>query len=259
MERRLIIGDIHGRYDKLTAVLEKSGFEPSSDKLYSVGDFCDRGEQPVETLEYLMGLGNSFRPVLGNHDAWLEEYLCTGIPDPFWTRKNGGDITCRAMRKLSRKNREMLRLWLRTFPIFRIENDLIIVHGGFPSEYTEKELIELSKVSRPSPLSAIYSEAYEDENHDWMEEMVWDRDYLFSATPESRRMPYWMPRHEIKPIETAKTIFTGHTPTLLYNGGRPFISKTYHLVSLDTGAGSGRGPLTLMDIDSGKFYQSFPE
>ena len=129
----------------------------------------------------------------------------------------------------------MLRLWLRTFPILRIENDLIIVHGGFPSEYTEKELIELSKVSRPSPLSAIYSEAYEDENHDWMEEMVWDRDYLFSATPESRRMPYWMPRHEIKPIETAKTIFTGHTPTLLYNGGRPFISKTYHLVSLDTG------------------------
>lgn len=116
---------------------------------------------------FLMSL-RDFRPVLGNHDAWLEEYLCTGIPDPSWTRKNGGDITCRAMRKLSRKNREMLRLWLRTFPIFRIENDLIIVHGGFPSEYTEKELIELSKVSRPSPLSAIYSEAYEDENHDWI-------------------------------------------------------------------------------------------
>ena len=108
------------------------------------------------------------------------------------------------MRKLSLKSREMLRLWLRTFPVLRIENDLIIVHGGFPSEYTEKELIELSKVSRPSPLSAIYSEAYEDENLDWMEEMIWDRDYLFSATPESRRMPYWMPRREIKPIEQTR-------------------------------------------------------
>ena len=256
--KRFIVGDIHARFDLLRGVLDKSGFNEDEDVLYSVGDLCDRGDKPVETLFFLMSL-RDFRPVLGNHDAWLEEYLCTGIPDPSWTRKNGGDITCRAMRKLSRKSREMLRLWLRTFPIFRIENDLIIVHGGFPSEYTEKELIELSKVSRPSPLSAIYSEAYEDENLDWMEEMIWDRDYLFSATPESRRMPYWMPRHEIKPIDTDKTIFTGHTPTLLYNGGRPFISKTYHLVSLDTGAGSGRGPLTLMDIDSGKFYQSFPE
>ena len=233
--KRFIVGDIHARFDLLRNVLDKAGFNEAEDVLYSVGDLCDRGDKPVETLFFLMSL-RDFRPVLGNHDAWLEEYLCTGIPDPSWTRKNGGDITCRAM-----------------------ENDLIIVHGGFPSEYTEKELIELSKVSRPSPLSAIYSEAYEDENLDWMEEMIWDRDYLFSATPESRRMPYWMPRHEIKPIETDKTIFTGHTPTLLYNGGRPFISKTYHLVSLDTGAGSGRGPLTLMDIDSGKFYQSFPE
>lgn len=201
--KRFIVGDIHARFDLLRDVLDKAGFNEDEDVLYSVGDLCNRGDKPVETLFFLMSL-RDFRPVLGNHDAWLEEYLCTGIPDPSWTRKNGGDITCRAMRKLSRKSREMLRLWLRTFPILRIENDLIIVHGGFPSEYTEKELIELSKVSRPSPLSAIYSEAYEDENLDWMEEMIWDRDYLFSATPESRRMPYWMPRHEIKPIEQTR-------------------------------------------------------
>ena len=169
------------------------------------------------------------------------------------------DITYNAINRLSRKSREMLRKWLSTFPILRIEDGIIIVHGGFPSDYTEKELIELAAVTRPSPLSTIYSSAYRDENLDWMDEMLWDRDYLFSATPESRRMPYWLPRHEIPPVETERTIFTGHTPTLLYNGGKPFTSKACILLSVVTGAGSVKGPLTVMDMDSGKYYQSFPE
>ena len=256
--KRFIVGDIHARFDLLRDVLDKSGFNEDEDILYSVGDLADRGDKPVETLFFLMTL-RDFRPVLGNHDTWLEEYLCTGIPDPLWIRRNGGDITYNAVNRLSRKSKEMLQKWLSTFPILRLDDGIIIVHGGFPSDYTEKELIELSSVTRPSPLSAIYSSAYRDENLDWMDEMLWDRDYLFSATPESRRMTYWMPRHEIPPVEMERTIFTGHTPTLLYNGGKPFISKAYHLVSLGTGAGSGRGPLTLMDIDSGKYYQSFPE
>lgn len=255
--KRFIVGDIHARFDLLRGVLDKSGFNEDEDVLYSVGDLCDRGDKPVETLFFLMSL-RDFRPVLGNHDAWLEEYLCTGIPDPLWIRRNGGDITYNAVNRLSSKSKEMLQKWLSTFPILRIDDGIIIVHGGFPSDYTEKELIELSSATRPSPLSAIYSPAYREENLDWMEEMLWDRDYLFSATPKSRRMPYWMPRYEIPPIETERTIFTGHTPTLLYNGGKPFISKAYHLVSIDTGAGSGKGPLTVMDIDSGKYYQSFP-
>lgn len=53
MGRRLITGDIHARHEKLLVVLEKAGFDPVEDVLYSVGDFCDRGERPVETLDHL--------------------------------------------------------------------------------------------------------------------------------------------------------------------------------------------------------------
>ena len=74
VKRRLIIGDIHASYDKLISVLKKAAFNPSSDMLYSVGDIVDRGDKPVETIDFLMGLAH-FYPVLGNHDGWLENYL----------------------------------------------------------------------------------------------------------------------------------------------------------------------------------------
>lgn len=242
----------------LIDVLDKAGFDKDEDVLYSVGDLCDRGDKPLETLFFLMSLPH-FRPVLGNHDDFMEEYLHTGKPDPLWLSANGGELTYKALSTLSEDKKLAIRTWLKSFPVLRAEKDFFIVHGGFPSEYTEKELQNLSHAARPVPLSSMYSAAYDCyDRPEWMYEMIWDRDYLFSATPKSRRIPYWMPRNEIPPIETERTIFTGHTPTLLYNGGKPFISKAYHLVSIDTGAGSGKGPLTVMDIDSGKYYQSFP-
>ena len=54
MGRNLIIGDIHSRYEKMMTVLEKASYNPDSDILYSVGDFCDRGKDAVKTLRFLM-------------------------------------------------------------------------------------------------------------------------------------------------------------------------------------------------------------
>ena len=86
--RRLITGDIHARFDALQAVLKKAAFDKDEDILYSVGDLCDRGEKPAQTLAFLSSLPN-FRPVMGNHDIWLEEYLLTGLVDSDWLY-NGG-------------------------------------------------------------------------------------------------------------------------------------------------------------------------
>ena len=62
--KRFIVGDIHARFDLLRNVLDKAGFNEAEDVLYSVGDLCDRGDKPVETLFFLMSL-RDFRPVLG--------------------------------------------------------------------------------------------------------------------------------------------------------------------------------------------------
>ena len=86
--RRFIIGDIHARFDSMISVLKKAGFNPECDTLYSVGDICDRGEKDAETIAFLKTLPD-FRPVLGNHDVWLEEYLLEGKTDEDWMKAGG--------------------------------------------------------------------------------------------------------------------------------------------------------------------------
>ena len=154
-KRRLIVGDIHASYEKLMDVLEKAKFS-SSDVLYSVGDIADRGDKVTETLDFLMGLDN-FRPVLGNHDGWLEAYLYTGKIDSSWYMHNGGDVTVNAIKKKNHDWLLQLKSWLSKFPLIRIESDAIIVHGGIPNGYNEKQISNIAERGRSHPLVKTFS------------------------------------------------------------------------------------------------------
>ena len=158
MKRRLVIGDIHAHFDAMKNVLHKAGFNPETDILYSVGDFCDRGSKPVETLEYLMGLGDAFRPVLGNHDAWLEYWLHTGTPDWDWTLRNSGNVTLEKLSAQSSEWLEKLKDWLGNIPLIRVEEKDIIVHGGIPEGVTEDQLGRIASEHRPVPIYMLESE-----------------------------------------------------------------------------------------------------
>ena len=251
MKRRLIIGDIHARYGMLRNVLYKAGFDPEKDILYSVGDFCDRGDKPVETLEYLMDLGDSFRPVLGNHDAWLESALITGAADPNWTYNNGGAITGKAVFSMPEDWREKLKIWLASIPVVRVLDDAVIVHGGVPGGVGDDLLQKIAGLPRPVPLFRMFrEEESEDETAliNYLETFYWDRDYLMSAIA-----------HEYggvvlkQPLDTDKALWIGHTPLA---NGKPYYSETYHLRAIDTGAGSGRGPITVMNMDTKEYWQA---
>ena len=78
-----IIGDIHGCYDELCALLEKLGYfvdkancaaaAPNGRKAVFLGDLCDRGPDNIEVLRLVMGMvqSGSAYCVAGNHDAKL--------------------------------------------------------------------------------------------------------------------------------------------------------------------------------------------
>ena len=89
MGRNLIVGDIHSQYGLLMDVLSSAGFSPESDSLYSVGDIADRGPETVRLIRFLSSLP-SYRPVLGNHDLWLRDYLVSGLCPQVWMADNGG-------------------------------------------------------------------------------------------------------------------------------------------------------------------------
>ncbi len=65
------IGDIQGCYTQLRALLDAIEFNPKRDKLWLVGDLVNRGEESLETLEYLYSIRKSAVIVLGNHDLAL--------------------------------------------------------------------------------------------------------------------------------------------------------------------------------------------
>jgi len=82
-----IIGDIHGCYDELCALLTELGYEvdtedctakaPQNRKAVFLGDLCDRGPKNIEVMRLVMGMVQSGDAwcVVGNHDVKLLKKL----------------------------------------------------------------------------------------------------------------------------------------------------------------------------------------
>jgi serine/threonine protein phosphatase 1 len=66
MSRTILVGDIHGCYAELCALLDAVALHPD-DTLVSVGDLVDRGPQPREVIDLLRGRPNTV-VLCGNHE-----------------------------------------------------------------------------------------------------------------------------------------------------------------------------------------------
>jgi diadenosine tetraphosphatase ApaH/serine/threonine PP2A family protein phosphatase len=70
--RTIVVGDIHGCYDELVALLEKAAFG-ANDRVVAVGDLIVKGEKNREVLDLFIE-DERFSAVLGNHDRALRRY-----------------------------------------------------------------------------------------------------------------------------------------------------------------------------------------
>ena len=128
-KRILAIGDIHGMYEKLKKLMDKVKFDPTEDLLIFLGDYIDRGPQPLECLNYVMRMQEQFPQrvicLKGNHEAmctnyyWFKEdifgFLINGDNRRFafiWTG-NGGGETKKQFRKLSKPELQKYLHWMR--------------------------------------------------------------------------------------------------------------------------------------------------
>ena len=75
--RDFCVGDIHGHFTKLQKALDAIGFDPSCDRLFSVGDLVDRGPESLDVDTWLLRKP-WFHAVRGNHEQMTIDSYETG-------------------------------------------------------------------------------------------------------------------------------------------------------------------------------------
>ncbi|MZR29689.1 metallophosphoesterase family protein [Sneathiella litorea] len=102
-QRAYVIGDIHGRKDLLSSLLDKiardrAAKEKADTHLIFLGDYVDRGPDSAGVINMLLALDQSDMNVItlkGNHEAAMRSFLQDPVKGKRWLYY-GGDATLRS-------------------------------------------------------------------------------------------------------------------------------------------------------------------
>lgn len=158
------VGDIQGCYDELRALLDRIGFDPARDRLWSVGDLVNRGPHSLAVLRFFRQLGERAVVVLGNHDLHLLA-VAAGV-----ARQRGTD-TLTAV--LTAPDRDELLDWLRHRPVLHYDPDkaFAVLHAGLPPQWdlatAQARAHELEQALREAPAHEWLGALYGDQPDRW--------------------------------------------------------------------------------------------
>ena len=126
--RRIIIGDVHGHYDGLVALLDKVG-PTTADEVHFLGDLIDRGPRSSDVVELVYRQGYS--SLLGNH----EHMLLQAFPDGGQSSDalqpwlySGGNSTIASYKEWDQLLEHID--WIKTLPLYRDLGDAWLAHAG---------------------------------------------------------------------------------------------------------------------------------
>lgn len=121
------IGDLQGCYAELQDLLALTGFNPTNDRLWLVGDLVNRGPASLEVLRFIKSLGERATVVLGNHDLHLV-LRAEGMG------RDSKDDTIAPI--LAAPDCDELMAWLRSQPLFHVEGEYAMVHAGLLPQWS---------------------------------------------------------------------------------------------------------------------------
>lgn len=204
--RDFVIGDIHGCFDEVHALLKSVDFNTTIDRLISVGDLIDRGPQSMECIDlvYL----DWFHAVRGNHeDLMINSILHDSETSLRCWVSNGG-------------------LWYTGYHETELHiaatrlNELpyVITVGDGPNRFN----VVHADLARMSGQVALTDKHIDEWNFGTIDEdnMLWGRAVIADAAAYDSR-PYHDPEH-------MSITFVGHTPGRL-------VKRAHQQVYLDTG------------------------
>ena len=137
--RIFALGDIHGRFDRLSSVFNKIAFDPEQDFLVLLGDYVDRGNENLHCLQWAMKM-SEFKNVValrGNHEQMmLAFYRERNFSSTVWI-PNGGNRTDSEMAAWCKNDPSFLEKALRFIEerplyhrMFIDGREYIFVHAG---------------------------------------------------------------------------------------------------------------------------------
>ncbi len=94
MNKYLVIGDVHGCYEKLVALLKS--WNSKEEKLILLGDLIDRGTGSLEVVRLAMKLVKEYNAVVvrGNHEELFINWLLYPETETEVYLAQGGDKNC---------------------------------------------------------------------------------------------------------------------------------------------------------------------
>ena len=237
-KRILAVGDVHGMYEKLKALMEIIQLNPAKDLLIFLGDYIDRGPQSLEALDYVMALNKQYPeraiPLLGNHEVMCLNYyrykeqsksfMVDGLDYEMahvWL-DNGGDETKKQFKKLKRQELRQRLRWMRQLSNHYQVDNFYFCHAGI------------------QPFIPLEMQREGD--------LLWMREGFFELYDGRNG-----------------TIVVGHTPTLVLKKKHWMDSDTppntpqfleNNIILCDTGACMDGGKLSCVDVLTRKYWQT---
>lgn len=126
-----ITSDIHGRLDRLKKLINTIDLN-RSDKLIILGDLVDRGNEPIEVIEYVMN-HPQIEVIMGNHDEMMLHSLKyeDEIQMERWNR-NSNQSTLEGFNKRTQSEQRNILEFIENLPYFKIvDNKYLCVHAGY--------------------------------------------------------------------------------------------------------------------------------
>lgn len=211
--RDLVIGDIHGHFRSVQAVLDGIGFDCSKDRLFSVGDLVDRGPDSDLALDWIDEPW--FHAVRGNHEDMAIRYP-SGNMDAANYVANGGAWNVSNPRHLQLA----FSCGLNSLPIaieVQTEAGLIgIVHADCPFPTWRDFTVSLDDANMSNSMrKAVFEAAL------WSRERIQDED--------------------LSGVSDIRALIVGHTPLK-----KPAVLGNVYYI--DTGGWHKSGCFTLIDL-----------
>ncbi|MEK6153028.1 metallophosphoesterase [Flavobacteriaceae bacterium 3-367] len=228
--RTLVIGDIHGGLRALEQVMDRAGASPR-DHLIFLGDYVDGWSEAVETVNFLIRLGNTHQCTFlkGNHDELCMDWLLEAKDRPLWFQ-HGGKTTVASYAKADSATKKRHMVFYQNLENYYLdEGNRLFLHAGFTN---------------------LKGVAYEY----FSKTFYWDRTLWELALSLDPDLPKTDARYP-KRLLHYKEVYIGHTPVTRIGKTTP--QRAVNVWNVDTGA-AFKGPLSIIDVESKEVWQSDP-